>query len=477
MLKELWKFITNLGIGGELSTFDEKAIKLINQLSFIMMIWFSFFSLTAIFNYQPMGLLLTASNIALFGIVLFLNYFGYTTISKNYFMIFGIGMVTFVNIVFGKENFPMVQFITTSIFPILIFKKRKTAFIYFMLNILFFIFIIYYHKNYEPFWAPSARSFATEGYIGVLIIMTVVYLIALFFRNVGDDLEFKLVEKNRYLNDLIERTNSMQEQLINSEKMASLGQLTAGIAHEINNPINFVSSNISPLKTDLNELKELCKKYKSLHDAKNIEEILKEIDDYRNDIDPDFLYKEIETLTNGIEEGAERTKQIVLGLRSFSRIDEDEFKMLDIHEGIDSTLMLLRNKIKNRIEVHKNYGKLPQVECMPGKLNQVFMNIINNASEAIPDKGEIFITTSVNTKGNFVKISIKDSGIGMTEVVKRRIFEPFFTTKEIGKGTGLGMSISFGIIEQHNGDITIESKENKGSEFIITLPVKQSKNP
>jgi len=476
MLKELWKFITNLGIGGQLSTFDEKAIKLINQLSFIMMLWFTFFSLSAIFDFQPQGLLLTISNVFLFGGVLVLNYFGYTTISKNYFMIFGIGMVTFVNIVFGRENFQMVQFITTSIFPILIFKKRRTAFVYFGLNILFFLFIIYYHSNYPPLWKSSIHSYAVDGYVGVLIIMTVVYLIALFFRNVGDDLENKLVEKNRYLNDLIEKTQSMQEQMINSEKMASLGQLTAGIAHEINNPINFVSSNISPLKTDLNELKELCKKYKSLHDAENIEEILKEIEEYRNDIDPDFLYNEIETLTNGIEEGAERTKKIVLGLRSFSRIDEDEFKTVDIHEGIDSTLMLLQNKIKNRIEVHKNFGELPLIECMPGKLNQVFMNIINNASEAIADKGDIFITTTVNNKKNVVLISIKDNGVGMKELVKRRIFEPFFTTKEIGKGTGLGMAISFGIIEKHNGKISLESQENKGSEFIITLPVHQSKN-
>ncbi len=476
MLKELWKFIINLGIGKQLSTFDQKAIKLINQLSFIMMLWFSLFSLNAIFDFQPLGLLLTTSNVILFGGVLLLNYFGYTTISKNYFMIFGIGMVTFVNIVYGRENFPMVQFIITSIFPILIFKKRRTAFIYFGLNILFFIFIIYYHSNYQPLWESDIHSFAADGYLGVLIIMTVVYLTALFFRNVGDDLENKLVEKNRYLNDLIEKTQSMQEQMINSEKMASLGQLTAGIAHEINNPINFVSSNISPLKTDLHELKELSKKYKSLHDAENIEEILKEIDEYRNDIDPDFLYNEIETLTNGIEEGAERTKKIVLGLRSFSRIDEDEFKKVDIHEGIESTLMLLRNKIKNRIEVHKSYGKLPQVECMPGKLNQVFMNIINNASEAIPDKGDIFITTSVNNKRDIITISIKDNGTGMKEKVKRRIFEPFFTTKEIGKGTGLGLAISFGIIEKHSGNIIIESKENQGSEFIITLPVQQSQN-
>jgi len=476
MLKELWKFITNLGINDKLSAFDEKAIKLINQLSFIMVLWFSFFSLNAIFDFQPMGLLLTTSNVFLFGIVLVLNYFGYSTISKNYFMIFGIGMVTFVNMVFGKENFPMVQYITTSLFPILIFKNRRTAFFYFGLNILFLLFIFYYHANYQPLWAISVQSFATDGYVGVLIIMTIAFLIALFFRNVGDDLESKLVEKNRYLNDLIEKTQSMQEQMISSEKMASLGQLTAGIAHEINNPINFVSSNINPLKTDLTELKELCKKYESLHDAKNIEEVLKEIEEYRNDIDPGFLYNEIDTLTNGIEEGAERTKKIVLGLRSFSRIDEDEFKTVDIHEGIDSTLMLLQNKIKNRIEVHKNFGKLPLVECMPGKLNQVFMNIINNASEAIMNKGDIFISTKVNNKNNIVTISIKDNGVGMKELVKRRIFEPFFTTKEIGKGTGLGMAISFGIIEKHNGNIRLESEENKGSEFIITLPVHQSKN-
>ncbi len=474
MIKELWKFITNLGIRDGMSVFDEKAIKLMNQLSFIMIIWFSMLTIGSLFKFETFGFLLSLSNVILFGGVIFINSRGNTIISKNYFIIFGLAMVTFVNLAFHRSNFPMVQFITTAIFPVMIFRRNRIVLIYLVANFVLFLFSMYYQRNHEPLMSASLTDSFWAQYYSVMIIMTVAFLIAFFFRNLGDDLERRLVQKNLYLNDLIERMKTMQEQMINSEKMASLGQLTAGIAHEINNPINFVSSNINPLKTDLVELKELCKKYKNLHTAGNPAEELKKIESYAVEIDPDFLYQEIETLISGIEEGALRTKQIVLGLRNFSRVDEDEFKRADIHEGLESTLMLLKNKLKNRIEIEKDYGRLPQVECIPGKVNQVFMNILNNAAEAIPDKGKIWIKTHHQTQTGQVTISITDNGPGMSESVRRRIFEPFYTTKDIGKGTGLGLSISYGIIEKHQGSIKVKSQPGKGAEFIITLPVVQS---
>jgi signal transduction histidine kinase len=381
-------------------------------------------------------------------------------------------MVTLVNIIFDASLFPMVQFITTAIFPTLIFRKIRIVLFYLFLNLAGLMFILFYHMNYPPLLPPPDAQFIPVGYGLVLIVMLVIFLISLFFRNVGDDLERKLIEKNRYLNELVEKMQSMQEQMISSEKMASLGQLTAGIAHEINNPINFVSSNISPLKRDLHDLRELCKRYNGLHASKNPDADLREIEAFSKEIDPDFLQKEIDTLIRGIEEGAERTKQIVLGLRSFSRMDEDEFKEADLHAGIDSTLMLLRNKIKNRIDVVRDYGKLPYVECIPGKINQVLMNILTNASDAIEDKGTITITTRHDK--DKVTISVKDDGIGMKESVRRRVFEPFYTTKATGQGTGLGLSISFGIVEKHGGTIEAQGAPGKGSEFIIKLPVKQS---
>jgi signal transduction histidine kinase len=274
--------------------------------------------------------------------------------------------------------------------------------------------------------------------------------------------------KNSELEATMYKLKSTQSQLVESEKMASLGQLTAGIAHEINNPINFVYSSVVPLTKDIEEIKELyhsCKKFNDLpQNHKNLEELNKKFDE----LNPDYLFSEIQSLLTGIKEGAERTKAIVAGLRNFSRLDENEIKPIDIHEGLDSTLMLLRNKLKTRIEIIKNYGNIPKVECYPGKINQVFMNIINNASQAIENEGKITISTwQENTN---IYISIKDDGHGFDETVKSKIFEPFYTTKDVGQGTGLGLAISYGIIENHHGKIEVNSAPGKGSEFIICLP-------
>jgi signal transduction histidine kinase len=263
-----------------------------------------------------------------------------------------------------------------------------------------------------------------------------------------------------------------QSQLIQSEKMASLGLLTAGIAHELNNPINFVSGNVNPLQRDMEEIFSLVEQYEAQIEANNLEEVFDRVRELKAEMDYEFLMKEINNLLEGIQEGADRSSRIVKGLRSFSRLDDEKFQLYNIHDGIDSTLILLHNKLKNSIKVHKDYGDLREIECFPSKLNQVFMNILTNCIQAIEDEGEIFIqTVSSDIR---VKIIIKDTGTGMSPEVKAHIFEPFYTTKDVGKGTGLGLSITYGIIEQHNGNIDVISEPGMGTEFIISLPRRQT---
>ncbi|MBN2480413.1 MAG: hybrid sensor histidine kinase/response regulator [Bacteroidales bacterium] len=273
----------------------------------------------------------------------------------------------------------------------------------------------------------------------------------------------------------LENLKLTQNQLIQSEKMASVGQLTAGIAHELNNPINFVSGNVSPLTRDIDDILGILNRYEAVIREKNLGKSFSDIELLKEKIDYKYLINEVKDLLNGIGEGAHRSSEIVKGLRSFSRLDEDKFMLSDIHEGIDSTLILLYNKTKNRIIVHKEYGDLPQIECLPSKLNQVFMNILTNSVEAIKNNGEIFIETVSSSL--VIKVIIRDTGIGMTSEIKEHIFEPFYTTKDVGKGTGLGLSISYGIIEQHHGNIDVISEPGKGTEFIISLPIIQPSKP
>jgi len=269
-----------------------------------------------------------------------------------------------------------------------------------------------------------------------------------------------------------------QIQLVESEKMASLGQLTAGIAHEINNPINFVKSNVKPLQMDVQDLFELIKRYQKLHTAVGKKDVplLNEIKSFEEEIDPDFIKDEIQNLISGIEEGAERTAEIVRSLRNFSRLDESEKKVANVHEGIDSTLILLKNTIPDHIKVIKHFDAEGEIECYPSKLNQVFMNILTNGIQAIKAKENITdesIVISTRTVGSHMEISIKDSGTGMTDEVRHKIFDPFFTTKEVGEGTGLGMSITFKIIEKHQGKIAVMSSPGSGTEIIISIPYQQ----
>ena len=284
---------------------------------------------------------------------------------------------------------------------------------------------------------------------------------------------------NEKLISTLNELKDAQIQLVESEKMASLGQLTAGIAHEINNPINFVKSNVKPLQMDVQDLFELINRYQRLHAVVEKKELplLNEIKLFEEEIDPEFIKEEIQNLIGGIEEGAERTAEIVRSLRNFSRLDESEKKVANVHEGIDSTLILLKNTLPDYLKISKQFNADGDIECYPSKLNQVFMNIITNAIQAIKAKGNIgdeSIVISTRTVNEYMEISIKDSGIGMTEEVKHKIFDPFFTTKEVGEGTGLGMSITFKIIEKHQGKIVVVSAPGCGTEIIISIPYQQA---
>jgi signal transduction histidine kinase len=292
----------------------------------------------------------------------------------------------------------------------------------------------------------------------------------------------ELNQKNEYLEQTLQELKDTQSQLIQSEKMSSLGELVAGVAHEINNPVNFIHGNLSYATEYAENLLRLLQLYQQQYPDPP-QQIQAEIEE----VDLKFLSEDFTKLLKSMRMGTERIREIVLSLRNFSRLDEAEFKIVDIHEGIESTLMILQNRLKAKpehsdIEVIKNYGQLPLVECYPGQLNQVFMNLLTNAIDALEEsivkdpglltKPQIRIRTEI--KDNFLFISIGDNGCGIAEEVQQKLFDPFFTTKPIGKGTGLGLSISYQIItEKHGGKLYCKSAPGEGAEFVIEIPVRQ----
>lgn len=288
-----------------------------------------------------------------------------------------------------------------------------------------------------------------------------------------------LQEKTIYLEQVLQELQSTQAQMVQAEKMSSLGQLVAGIAHEINNPVNFIHGNLLHAHQYAQDLFEVLAVYEAEYPHPTVS-----IVEARINYDLDFLRDDLPKLLMSMQTGTERIREIVKSLRSFSRLDEAEVKTVDIHEGIDSTLMILGHRLKAQgqykgIEVVRDYGLLPSVECYAGQLNQVFMNVIANAIDAIEEKpidnpsvaGRIAIRTSV-IRSNWVEIAIADTGSGIPMEVQQRIFDPFFTTKPVGRGTGMGMSISYQIVtEKHKGYLKCCSKPGVGTEFIIQIPI------
>ena len=271
------------------------------------------------------------------------------------------------------------------------------------------------------------------------------------------------------MTEAFEQLKQAQSKLVETEKMASLGLLTAGVAHEINNPVSFISGGINSLKENYDDLTNLLEQLLKLNPKKDAEKQLEDILTSVREADLENLIPEMEELINSINNGALRTAEIVKGLRNFSRLDENDRKVSDIRTGIDNTLVLLNNRNKDRVEIIKEYGEIPELMCFPGQLNQVFLNILNNALDAIDGKGKIFINTWY--ENDVIHISIRDTGSGMDEETGSRIFEPFFTTKDVGEGTGLGLSISYNIIDSHQGRISVSSVKGEGTTFEIELPV------
>ncbi|HEY9798754.1 MAG TPA: response regulator [Leptolyngbyaceae cyanobacterium] len=287
-----------------------------------------------------------------------------------------------------------------------------------------------------------------------------------------------LKQRTEELNQALEDLKQAQLHLVQGEKMSALGQLVAGIAHEINNPVNFIYGNLSYVKEYTQDLLEFVQLYQK-HYPQPVQEIQKRAEE----LDLEFLQADLLKILGSMQIGSDRIRDIILSLRNFSRLDEAEFKAVDIHAGIDSTLLILQHRLKAKIDfpaiqVIKNYAKLPQVECYPSQLNQVFMNILSNAIDALEASAiaspRITIRTSL-IDTNWIEIRIIDNGVGIPESLHPKLFDPFFTTKSVGKGTGLGLSISYQIVtEKHGGQIDCYSTVGQGTEFVLKIPVRQT---
>ncbi|MBV4462151.1 two-component system NtrC family sensor kinase [Pseudomonas sp. F-14 TE3623] len=273
----------------------------------------------------------------------------------------------------------------------------------------------------------------------------------------------------------IDERKQLESQLVQSEKLASLGQLAAGVAHEINNPIGFISSNLGALDGYFKQLQDMLDAYREAENAIGSNEVIERLGQVRERVELDFLREDIPLLIKESKEGIGRVGQIVKDLKEFSRVDSNqEWQWTNLQQGIESTLNIVANELKYKADVVKEFQKLPDIECLPSQINQVIMNLIVNASQAIgPERGTITLRTGL--EGETVSIEVVDTGIGIEPDNLQKIFDPFYTTKPVGQGTGLGLSLSYGIVKKHRGDISVRSEVGVGSTFRVELPVRQSK--
>jgi len=280
-------------------------------------------------------------------------------------------------------------------------------------------------------------------------------------------------EAHEKLQDAYSRQRAAEAQLVQSEKMRGLGSLVAGVAHELNNPVSFVAGNVAHLRSYVGRLQAMLVLYEGSDLVLAQREQLRQ---RREELQIDMINADLAQLLDDCEEGARRTREIVLGLRDFSRIDAgDCWQVADLRTAIDSTLALAAPRLRGRIQVHRNYADVPDVECLPGQLNQVFLNLITNSADACGESGNLWITlfaTTVDDVESLV-LSFRDDGCGIPADIQDRIFEPFFTTKPVGQGTGLGLSVSYGIVQRHHGTLTVASQPGQGATFRMTLPKRQ----
>jgi len=294
----------------------------------------------------------------------------------------------------------------------------------------------------------------------------------------NETLEVQVQERTKDLSGALHELRASQAHLVQSEKMASLGQMVAGVAHEINTPLGYARSNASIVRSSLGDIRELCssqgRALQLITSAAPDEEVAQALADAQQRVEtlnPEELSADLDNLLADADHGLLQIAELVASLKDFSRVDRSRTDLFNVNDCIDSALKIAHNQLKHRVEVVKSYSKLPQIECSPSQLNQVFMNLFTNAAQAITDKGKIFVHTAAGKDG--ITVRVLDNGCGMSEEVRARIFEPFFTTKPVGKGTGLGLSIAYRIVEDHGGRIEVRSTPGKGTEFILNLPLKQ----
>ncbi|UII72623.1 ATP-binding protein [Pseudomonas sp. HN11] len=287
-------------------------------------------------------------------------------------------------------------------------------------------------------------------------------------------LEQLVEQRTQALQMEIDERKHLESQLVQSEKLASLGQLAAGVAHEINNPVGFISSNLSTLEGYFNQLQQMLDAYQRAEALMTPAEQSEQLKAMRVGLELDFLKEDIPVLIKESKEGIDRVVQIVKDLKNFSRVDNEQtWQFANLQQGIDSTLNIVASELKYKADVVKHYSALPEIECLASQLNQVVMNLVINAAQAMgPERGTITISNGVD--GENVWLEVADNGCGIAPQTLQKIFDPFFTTKPVGEGTGLGLSLSYGIVKKHRGDISVSSELGKGTTFRVVLPIRQT---
>ena len=408
----------------------------------------------------------------------------FAIIGMQFVFINAIILLVYVVIIFKIENkiskifaigtLFLVLWISVAIIGTYLGGDSDKLIIYFQIGIVGEVFIFSAGLSYKYKVSEQQKQQAQEGLI--IQLRENQELQAKVNRELELEVRKRTEEINQQKEELystLEYLKQTQSQLVQTEKMAGIGQLTAGIAHEINNPINYVTTSSNALKSDIIDYHKILDSYAEIS-KENVEEKLSEIAQLKEDIGFGEINEEIGKLLNNIKIGGEKVTEIVKSLRTFTRLDESDLKKVNLQENIDATLTILNNRIGNHTKIEKQYGNNFEVECFPGDLNQVFLNILNNAIDATNNGGKITVQTQLVSKT--CRISISDTGKGIPEEIQNRIFEPFFTTKDVGKGKGLGLSTAHAIVKEHHGTIEVESQADKGTTFTIIIPVIQSNN-